>query len=311
MNKNNILRALKWIWVIAVLIFVGIYFYKNLPEGIEYMKSIQIKNIIWSVLLMIIGKMAVIELARKSVSRAGWTPSYTHMLSVVTISQLGKYIPGGVWHFAARVNAYKENSLSYKKTAKVMVIENIWLVSGALFFGLFMLMLQSPANHFYSIIKIDLPSYFWRGFTFALPVFWVITLLILERFFPSEERDNALKRVILLMLTQIVIWSAIGSSFFFVFQDIGSANYFFIVGGYALSWVAGYVIIFAPGGIGIREFVLVALFSSFMPTSQIAIYTVVHRLIYTFVEVLMGGVGFFLKTRHPEHEKEFSGNDIL
>lgn len=299
---------MKWVWVIAVLIFVVIYFYKNMPAGIEYLKTIQIKNIIWSVLFMILGKLAVVELARKSVGRGGWMPTYTHMLSVVTISQLGKYIPGGVWHFAARVTAYKENSLSNKKTAKVLVIENIWLVSGAFFFGLFMLMLQSPVDHFYSIIKIDVPSYFWQGLTIALPVFWFITLVILERFFPSDGGGSAIKNVIALMLTQIVIWLAIGSSFYFVFQNIGTANYFYIVGGYALSWVAGYLIIFAPGGIGIREFVLVALFSSFMPTSQIAIYTVVHRLIYTFVEVLMGGIGFYLRTRHTENS--FSGNDI-
>ncbi|MDM7972636.1 MAG: UPF0104 family protein, partial [candidate division Zixibacteria bacterium] len=69
-------------------------------------------------------------------------------------------------------------------------------------------------------------------------------------------------------------------------------SFWLILGGYALSWVAGYVVIFAPGGIGVREFVLVALFASLLPTGQIAIYSVVHRLIYTFVEVGLGGLGF-------------------
>ena len=57
------------------------------------------------------------------------------MFTIFTVSQLGKYIPGSIWHFAARINAYKENALSNKKTAQVMLIENIWLVTGAGAFG--------------------------------------------------------------------------------------------------------------------------------------------------------------------------------
>lgn len=282
----------KWAWVIAVIVFVGIYFHKHLPEEMEYLKSIRMGNILLSVGLLIIGKLAVVELARQSVKRGGWAPGYGQMFSIVTISQLGKYIPGGVWHFAARISSYKENELSNKKTAKVMVLENLWLVSGALVFGLFMVTLQPPSDYLYSLLHVKTPAGAWTALTIALPVLWLVGLIALERIFTGTLDASSLRQIAWIAAVQLVIWGAMGSSFFFVFQDIGFSSFWLILGGYALSWVAGYVVIFAPGGIGVREFVLVALFASLLPTGQIAIYSVVHRLIYTFVEVGLGGLGF-------------------
>jgi uncharacterized membrane protein YbhN (UPF0104 family) len=297
--KNKILKIAKWLWAVAVVVFVGVYFFQHLPEEIEYLNTIRIPNVIFSVLLLVLGKLAVVELARQSVKRGNWTPSYLQMFSIVTISQLGKYIPGGIWHFAARINSYKENSLSNKKTAKVMILENIWLVSGAIVFAFFMLTLQPPTNLIYSLTKFYISPTFWLILRVALPLLWVIGLVILEKLFPVEGHSNPVKRILILLLVQTVIWAAMGSSFFLVFQEIGLENYWLILGGYTLSWVAGYIVIFAPGGIGVREFVLVALFAGLLPTGQIAIYSVVHRLIYTFVEVGLGGIGFLLQKLSP------------
>jgi hypothetical protein len=52
-----------------------------------------------------------------------------------------------------------------------------------------------------------------------------------------------------------------------------------------------------PSGLGVREAVLVALFSTIVPTEQIAAYSIVHRLLYTFVEVSLGLIGFFVQRK--------------
>ena len=299
MIKKKILTIAKWVWVIAVVVFIGIFFIQHLPEEIEYLKTIQLPNLFLAILLLLLGKLAVVELARQSVKRANWTPTYLQMLSIVAISQLGKYVPGGIWHIAARINSYKENSLSNKKTAKVMVLENIWLVSGGIVFAFFMLALDPPAAQIYSITKINLASTFWLVLRISLPLLWIIGLFILEKLFPMEHGSNVIKRILLLIIIQAVIWLTMGSSFYLVFQETGFENYWLILGGYTLSWAAGYLVIFAPGGIGVREFVLVVLFSGLIPTDQIAIYSIVDRLIYTVVEVGLGGIGYLLQRIPP------------
>lgn len=307
MNKERLLKPLKWLWVIAVCAFLGIYLYQHLPEEIIYLQSIQATNIICSVLLLIIGKVALVELARLSVYKGGWGPPLMQMFSIISISQLGKYIPGGIWHFAARINSYKENSLTTEVSAKVMLLENIWLVSGALFSGLFMLSLHPPIEYLNSLIQIDLSSTFWIVLRITLPIIWIIGLVILEHTFKLDENYKTWRRIISLALIQIIIWLAIGGSFFFIFNDIGYEYFFLIVGGYTISWVAGYVVIFAPGGIGVREFILVTLFSNLVPIEQITIYTIVHRLLYTLVEVAMGGIGFAIHSHLLRENKVNNG----
>jgi uncharacterized membrane protein YbhN (UPF0104 family) len=54
------------------------------------------------------------------------------------------------------------------------------------------------------------------------------------------------------------------------------------------------VVPFAPGGIGVREAVQVFIFSPIAAPEQIAIISIVHRMLYTITEVILGLIGFFV-----------------
>jgi hypothetical protein len=117
-KKNTLLNYLKWLWLAAVVIFIGYYFYKHLPQEIQYFKSINIGRLLLAALLVAAAKLFLVDMARLSISNDKWQPSYLRMFSIVTVTQLGKYIPGSIWHFAARVSSYKENELSNKKNCQ-------------------------------------------------------------------------------------------------------------------------------------------------------------------------------------------------
>ena len=80
-----------------------------------------------------------------------------------------------------------------------------------------------------------------------------------------------------------------------------------ILGGYALSWIAGYLVIFAPGGIGVRETVQVFLFSTISTPQQVVIISLMHRMVYTIVEVLLGLVGYLLTKRVARDQNSIPG----
>lgn len=296
MKNNKFVNALKWVWLGAVVIFIGYYFYKHLPEEIEYFKAIAISRVLLAALLIAIAKMFVVEMARFSISNDQWRPSYLRMFTIVTVTQLGKYIPGSIWHFAARISSYKENSLSNKKTAKAMLLENAWLVGSALAFGLLLLTIEKPEALLTKYLGLTLPATLWEFLPFIVFILWLVGLVLLDKFL-LDKRSFSLSRLIRLVLIQIAIWACLGGSFYLIFQGALVEHFLLILGGYAISWMVGYVFIFAPSGIGVREAVLVALFSTIVPTQQIAAYSIVHRLIYTVVEVLLGGIGFVLQRR--------------
>lgn len=303
MKNNKILQYLKWLWIVAVVVFVGYYFYKHLPEVTGYLKEMEWFRLVGALVLILISKLFFVEMARQSVTRDTWKPSYIQMFSIVTVSQLGKYIPGSIWQFAARVSSYKENALSNKKTAKVMIMENAWLVSGALAFGLLMLSIQPPFDLFKGLIQFEIPALVWKILPFILFLIWVGGLLLLDAIFPAESKKFSFKRTAWLIIAQTCSWASIGFSFFLIFSNLSSHYLLQIIGGYAISWIAGFIFIFAPSGIGVREFVLVTLFSSFLPAEQIAAFSVVHRLIYTIADVLLGTGGFALQKKFATAEK--------
>jgi uncharacterized membrane protein YbhN (UPF0104 family) len=305
-TRSKALQYLKWIWVIAIVLFIGLFFYRNLPEAIDYLKSIPTGYIFLSGLLVVAAKFLIVDLALLSVKTGQWHPPYFYMFTIFTVSQLGKYIPGSIWHFAARINSYKENALSNKITAQVMVIENIWMVTGATAFGVFMISIQHAMTGITFFSNFSLPEWIWTLLPWLTIILWVAGLMILDNRYPVNNGKFSIRHILILILVQTGIWAFLGGSYYLLFLNVGIQNLFLILGGYALSWIAGYVVIFAPGGIGVREFVQVALFSSIVPAEQVVIISLMHRMLYTIVEVLLGLIGFLLIRKFPRGENPIS-----
>lgn len=298
LKNNKIIQYLKWLWAVAVVIFIGYYFYQHLPEVLVYLKTMRFGMLILSIVLMMVSKFFSVEIARQSVSRDGWKPDYFQMFSIFTVTELGKYIPGSIWQFAARAGFYKENAFSNKKTAKAVLIESIWQAVGAFCFGFLLLAITPPLDLLNKWIDFSFPSWVWVVLPIFIIIIWFFGLLVLERIIPVEKRQSEFSRLIRLLLLQIGVWVTLGLSFFLVFGFTDYQNILQFIGGYAISWVAGYLFLFAPSGIGVREFVLVALFSTILPAEQIATFGIVHRVLYTLADALIGIAGFAMQKRY-------------
>ena len=58
-----------------------------------------------------------------------------------------------------------------------------------------------------------------------------------------------------------------------------------VAGSAALAWSAGLVVVIAPGGLGVREFVYVAILSDTFPNAELVAAAVVLRLVTVFAEL--------------------------
>ena len=79
-----------------------------------------------------------------------------------------------------------------------------------------------------------------------------------------------------------------------------------------------YILVFAPGGLGVREAVLAFVFSNIASVELIAVYAAMNRIVWVVAEVLFGLVGIFQKrilslstdlTHETEHLSEDSVNE--
>ena len=88
------------------------------------------------------------------------------------------------------------------------------------------------------------------------------------------------------------------------FPILPSKSFLFTIGGYIVSYVVGYLAIFAPGGIGVREVFSVALFTGVLPIEELTALALVHRSLFTVIELVMGLYGFiYTKKKGISEEK--------
>ena len=80
----------------------------------------------------------------------------------------------------------------------------------------------------------------------------------------------------------------------FLMFDVPRAQMGLFLGTYLFSWVIGFITPGAPGGIGVREAVMVLTCSTFLDTNTIMLYAVTMRIISTFSDVLAFFLGWLL-----------------
>ena len=304
MDKKKIFSIFKWLWLVLVLAAAGYYFYRNWEQVINLISQISAWRIVLSLVLLIIGKMFLVLLVQYSVNSEDWHPKYIETLGIYGLSSLGKYIPGGIWQFVGRFGVYKVNGLSGKASTRAMILENIWLLGSAVAIGVIGVFLTR-----FDLIAglLNLPNHQWLAILFTVLALglWIVVLKIVHKTMRRHTAEN-IPSIFVVAGVGLLLWTFIGGSFFVMFHDFPFSAAPLFIGGYAVSWAVGYIAVFAPGGLGVREAALAFVFSNIASVEMIAVYAAMNRIIWVIAEVLFGLVGMVQKqgmqANQPEDE---------
>ena len=111
-----------------------------------------------------------------------------------------------------------------------------------------------------------------------------------------------------MFLALLFAWLFLGISFGFVLPGFSPNTILIYISIYVFGWIVGYLAVFAPGGIGIRETVLVWMLGGIVESDLAIVFSSVHRFVFVLVEILLGavsvGLGFLMKAK----ERKFDGD---
>jgi uncharacterized membrane protein YbhN (UPF0104 family) len=221
-------------------------------------------------------------------------------IRVMFIGQLGKYVPGAVWALAAQVELARDYDVPRRRsTTASLVGMAVTLVVGLIAAGI-MLPLTSAhaAGHYWWVLAVTPlavaclhPRVIKFGLNLALRVL---------RQPPLEESVDAAAMARALAWTTLG-WLFYGAHAWFLisdFADKGVHTFALALGGYALAWAVGFLIIFFPGGIGPREVALIAVLAPVMPSASALVVALASRVVMTIGDLAWAGTGLALgKTR--------------
>ena len=104
-------------------------------------------------------------------------------------------------------------------------------------------------------------------------------------------------------LLYLPVWLLLGASFWLCASGLVTVpadDLALYMGAFAVAWLAGLLAIYAPGGLGVREAVLVALLHGRIGAADALVVAAASRLILILVDVLLAGVSTAVLRGRPQ-----------
>ena len=215
------------------------------------------------------------------------------------VSNLGKYLPGKVWSIAAMSVMAREQAVSPVAAAGSSILIQLITISTGIALALFMGVRAVDQPGLAVVVGLVLAAAI-ASLPLTLPRLASITAALTGR--TIEVPPLAMGTLLLTIGRSLLSWLAYGVAFqFFVRGVLGSAagattSYIAV---YAASYILGFLALFAPGGVIVRESALVAGMVRLGLASQADAFAVAvaSRLWLTVVELLPGLVYLALTPR--------------
>jgi uncharacterized membrane protein YbhN (UPF0104 family) len=218
--------------------------------------------------------------------------------SISGITQIAKYLPGNVFHYAGRVVLGKREGVPYDVLIVSLGVETIIVIASAA-----VIMLSCFIYDPWLFMQV---SGWWGSRSISsLPVMLIITVCMLATGVIVGYRGKEWFKRLVGLNTRFTVWALALYVVIFVLHGVvvqlilhelfgtSPVNLSFSVCGFTVAVLAGFIIPGAPGGIGIRETVLISLFGSSLGIGNAAMLATILRIVTTTGEVIFFAVAWW------------------
>ena len=292
--KNINFEILKKLFFLLSLSYFSIYFLKNFDQlsfNIDFARNT--KYIFLSFLFCILSIFFNALAWKNIVIWFGKNISKNDLVSFYVLTNILKYVPGGIWHFLERFNFLKDISnpqLAFYSTLiepYFMLCASFLLASVGIIFSPFYFLLLIPLiflnrKLIYLILRRleSLKSKTISTFKITNSKYQFEERITLVSFFPTR----AFLIEILFVLSKFI-------GFIICFNLVNLDNqsrilYLLVI--FCLAWAIGLIIPTAPGGVGVFEASFLFFAGNNFPQNTIFVCLIYFRLISTSADLLLG-----------------------
>jgi glycosyltransferase 2 family protein len=318
LSRKSVLLAVKTAAAVVLIAAVGRHFARLLdrPELREHPLTLRPEYLIPAGILYL-GAHTLwgtfwVQLLRSQGANLPWLTG----IRAYFVSQFGKYVPGKVWVLALRVGMLRPLGLSPGVVAVTGTYETLTSMGAGALIAVCLLPWTGPA------VGLDLNSE--KGVALlglaGLPVVVGVIHRLAAKSLVSPSPWLLARGVV----QDAVGWVLLGFSLWLTVLAVlpdgpGLTPDVFLqdLGAVALSYVAGFVVLVSPGGLGAREFILqLALTPQLEPSTGsaagglAAVVALVLRFVWTVFEVIFSlGLWWFARPRLPGERSDLNSGE--
>ena len=218
-----------------------------------------------------------------------------------SISEVGKYIPGKIWIYLYLLKVYRSNNISNGQVVICAYYEFIISIFSIIFYILYCL-LWNP-----SFLDINM----FLDDQLIILIFVIMLIIVQPKILNSILRIRFIRRrvslivdlsfshiifLIHLYVINIFIFSlSVYSLTYSLYPDINTFLIFYLGFAYYLASLIGFISIFSPAGLGVREASFIYFLFNLLPQSIIGIVSLLLRFSLLIVEFSLFGISYFHK----------------
>lgn len=296
--SKKLLVALVNVLVLSALLLVT---FRVMSLWTEQSASI---NLSWSYLPVFIIYCAAFLLVMSAVWRvlltkvSGRQFSFMGAVEQTSLMVVAKYIPGKFWGVMVRAATCGRYNISPVDVVSASVIEQLLILYSSVSLGIILLVLYYSPMAAVALLSV-LVCLGYVIFRFLCVVAIKLLGWLKARGWVRELnldiKDIDFFQYISVVGWYVLSWLLNGVVLLVVLEalsvDLTATEFSLVLGAYILAVVAGFLALFAPGGIGVREGVWVLLVGALLPAGLAIQLALVVRLWNTMFDLVAGGVG--------------------
>jgi hypothetical protein len=200
-------------------------------------------------------------------------------------SQIVRYVPGNVWHFAGRAYLARQHGVDIQMTSVSMLLELLQTITAALVVAAASLLLwRQQTLILWLLLLVPLLACYLQPHLLQRALSWGLRRIGRQvTSFTLTSRD-----LFALLPGYCGVWVLYGCGLYalaLAIYPLPPADLPALSGSFAIAWVIGFLSIITPSGLGVREGVLGYLLGLFMPTHVALLLAVLARVWLTAAEL--------------------------
>jgi uncharacterized membrane protein YbhN (UPF0104 family) len=297
-TRDRLLRALRPAVGVVVLVAVALAVAGSWSDVRPHLSKLSAGWMVLALVSVVAGLFCTMLSWRALLADLGSPLPLRAAVRIFFLSQLGKYIPGSIWPVVAQMELGRDYQVPRKRSATAgLVTIALSLMAGALVAAACVPFIDNVPGYAWLVLLL-LPV---GAIALHPPVFSALVnrALGLIRREPLEHpltRPGELRA----LGWAVAAWVAFGVQAWAIARDLGTTRGGVLpvaIGGFALAWTVGFLVVFAPAGVGPREAVLAAVFASFLPGGSrgapLAL-ALISRLMMSLGDVVWAGAAIAL-----------------
>jgi uncharacterized membrane protein YbhN (UPF0104 family) len=232
---------------------------------------------------------------RQTIAACGIEAPAAAVIISAYLPNLYKYIPGKIWTVASRVELlarYTPTSRSSSAAATSLAYVMELIGTGPCFLSIAWLMPNGQLRMAAVILAVAMCVVTLLPNVAAQPLVWV-----LRKYGHGMQKGTALRTLPFVYSCYVAYWMIYAVSGAALLRGLGVTNVReMAITGCAMvaAWLIGFVSLVTPGGVGVREGVMIAILGPVIGPARAALVSVVARLSWTFAEAVGAAVAIFV-----------------